>query len=79
MQPARNVPTWWGAGSVEGGTGAGGITGAASLSLVEGHFQLPSPLDPAVLLTEVLEDLLCGEQRKTRTKTVESRTGKNAL
>lgn len=53
--------TWWGAGSVEGRTGAGGITGATGLSLVEGPFQLPPPLDPAVLLTEVLEDLLWSE------------------
>lgn len=55
-------PTWWGAGSIERGAGAGGITGATGLSLVEGPFQLPPPLDPAVLLTEVLEDLLCGGQ-----------------
>lgn len=60
--------TWWGAGSVEGGTGAGGITGATGLSLVEGPFQLPPPLDLAVLLTEVLEDLLCREQTETWTK-----------
>lgn len=67
VQPAV-YSTWWGAGSVEGGTGAGGITGATGLGLVEGPFQLPPPLDPAVLLTEVLEDLLCREQTGTRTK-----------
>lgn len=64
-------PTWWGAGSIERGAGAGGITGATGLSLVEGPFQLPPPLDPAVLLTEVLEDLLCGGQtgnKKNRIK-----------
>ena len=62
-------PTWWGAGSVNGGTGAGGVTGAAGLSLVEGPFQLPPPLDPAVLLTEVLEDLLWRrEKRKKKIK-----------
>lgn len=64
-------PTWWRAGSIERGAGAGGITGATGLSLVEGPFQLPPPLDPAVLLTEVLEDLLCGGQtgnKKNRIK-----------
>ena len=62
VRPTVNSPTWWGAGSVEGGTGAGGITGATGLGLVEGPFQLPPPLDAAVLLTEVLEDLLCREE-----------------
>lgn len=61
-------PTWWGAGSIERGAGAGGITGATGLSLVEGPFQLPPPLDPAVLLTEVLEDLLCGGQTGNKKK-----------
>lgn len=51
-------PTRWGAGGGEGGTGAGSVTGAAGLGLVEGPLQLPSPLDPAVLLAKVLEDLL---------------------
>lgn len=74
VQPAENSPTWWGTGSVEGGTGTGGITGATGLSLIEGPFQLPPPLDPVVLLTEVLEDLLCREQTKTRTKPVKTRT-----
>lgn len=49
--------TWRGAGGGEGGTGGiGGATG--SLTLVEGPLQLPSPLVAAVLLTDVLEDLL---------------------
>lgn len=62
--------TWWGVGSVEGGTGAGSIAGATGLSLVEGPFQLPPPLDSAVLLAEILEDLLCGGgQIKTKTLT----------
>ncbi len=51
------------AGGGEDGTGALDISGAAGLSLVEGPFQLPSPLIAAVLLTNVLEDLLCGGQR----------------
>lgn len=73
MQKTKFItsPTWWGAGSIERGAGAGGITGATGLSLVEGPFQLPPPLDPAVLLTEVLEDLLCGGQtgnKKNRIK-----------
>lgn len=63
--PVVNSPTWWRAGSVEGGTGAGSITGTTGLSLVEGPLQLPPPLDPAVLLTKVLEDLLCLVQTKT--------------
>lgn len=63
--PIANLPTWWGAGSVEGGTGAGSIAGATGLSLVEGPFQLPPPLDAAVLLTEILEDLLCRRNRPT--------------
>lgn len=58
--PIATSPTWWGAGSIEGGTGAGGIAGATGLGLVEGPFQLPPPLDAVVLLTEILEDLLCG-------------------
>lgn len=56
--------TWWGAGSGEGGAGTGGVAGAAGLGLVEGSFQLPPPLDPTVLLTEVLEDLLCRRRNK---------------
>lgn len=63
--PIANLPTWWGAGSVKGGTGAGSIAGATGLSLVEGPFQLPPPLDAAVLLTEILEDLLCRRNIKT--------------
>lgn len=73
-RPTVKSPTWWGAGSVEGGTGAGGITGATGLGLVEGPFQLSPPLDPAVLLTEVLEDLLCREQTETSTETVKTST-----
>lgn len=61
-----NSPTWWGAGSVEGGTGAGSIAGATGLSLVKGPFQLSPPLDAAILLTEILEDLLCGRNIKQR-------------
>lgn len=64
--PMGAWPTWWGAGSVEGGTGAGSIGGATGLSLVEGPFQLPPPLDPVVLLTEILEDLLCGRGNKNK-------------
>lgn len=51
-------PTRWGAGGGERGTGAGSVTRAAGLGLVEGPLQLPSPLNPAVLLAKVLEDLL---------------------
>lgn len=53
------------AGGSESRTGALDISGAAGLSLVEGPFQLPSPLITVVLLTNVLEDLLCGGQSKT--------------
>lgn len=59
-------PTRRGAGSIEGRTGAGGVTGAAGLRLVEGTFQLPSPLDPTVLLAKVLEDLLWKNQAETK-------------
>lgn len=63
VQSREDLLTWWRAGSsVEGRTGAGDVTGTAGLSLVEGPFQLSPPLDPAVLLTEVLEDLLCRDQ-----------------
>lgn len=59
--------TWWGAGGGEGG--AGGIGGAtSSLTLVEGPLQLPSPLVAAVLLTDVLEDLLCRGDRTQGTR-----------
>lgn len=61
-----NSPTWWRAGGVEGGTGAGSVAGATGLSLVEGPFQLSPPLDAAILLTEILEDLLCGWNIKER-------------
>lgn len=61
-----NSPTWRGAGSVEGGAGAGGVAGATGLRLVEGPLQLPPPLDAAVLLAEVLEDLLCGRNTKNK-------------
>lgn len=67
-RPIPTPPTWWGAGSVEGGAGAGSVAGATSLRLVEGPFQLPPPLDPVVLLTEVLEDLLCGGGKKNKKK-----------
>lgn len=53
----------WGTGSVERRNGAGGIARATGLSLVEGPFQLPPPLDPTALLAEVVEDLLCGSER----------------
>lgn len=59
--------TWWGTWSVERGNGAGGVARATSLSLVEGPFQLPPPLDPTALLAKVVENLLCGSQ-KTRCK-----------
>lgn len=68
LWPSVNSSTWYGAGSVDAGTGAGGVSGAAGLTLVEGPFQLPPPLDPAVLLTEVLEDLLCGHRDKNSLK-----------
>lgn len=47
---------WGGAGGGECGAGAVGLAGAAGLALVK--LQLSPPLDPTVLLTQVLEDLL---------------------
>jgi len=54
--------TWGGAGGGQGAAGAWGVAGAGRLALVEGSLQLPSPLDTAVLMTEVLEDLLCNRR-----------------
>jgi len=65
--------TWRGAGSHECrvevgvvagagvGEGAVGLSGAACFALVEGPLQLSPPLVAAVLLTDVMEDLLRGE------------------
>lgn len=49
--------------------------GATPLALVEGALQLPSPLVTAVLLLDVLEDLLCGGQSRNTniTHTLEPR------
>lgn len=48
-----------GAGGSERGAGALTLAGPSNLRLVEGALQLPSPLVTAILLFEVLEDLLC--------------------